>query len=257
MRTGRGRQIAGELTKELRRQYIPSKQYGEVFPLIYSVLVCPECLYAAYFDDFSSVTTDMVEELRKTTALRREALSHIFPDIDFRSSRGLSEGIASYVYASMCYEYFPPIKAPLFKAGQSQLRAAWLCGDMHKKNPQDNFDYLSMVFYRKARYFYFCAVEAEQDGSQPLLDVGYLGPDIDNNYGYDGVLYIAALLEFAYGPRSDAAIRKERLESAKRTAARIFGMGKASKAKPSAILDNAREVHEAIGNELKTIEENI
>ena len=43
MRTGRGRMIAGDLTKELRRNYEASQQYGEIYPLVYPVTVCPSC----------------------------------------------------------------------------------------------------------------------------------------------------------------------------------------------------------------------
>ena len=50
--SGGGRLIAGELTEELHRTYEPSKKYGEVYPLVYAVLVCPSCLYAAYTQDF-------------------------------------------------------------------------------------------------------------------------------------------------------------------------------------------------------------
>jgi hypothetical protein len=45
-------------------------------------------------------------------------------------------------------------------------------------------------------------------------------------------------------------MRTHALQRAKRTVARIFGMGKASKEKPAAILDNAREVYDAINKEL-------
>jgi len=41
MYSGGGRVIAGDLTEELRRLYEPSAKYGEVYPLIYSMTVCP------------------------------------------------------------------------------------------------------------------------------------------------------------------------------------------------------------------------
>ena len=106
------------------------------------------------------------------------------------------------------------------------------------------------MLYRKARFFYSVAVEWEQTGQEPLSGAGNLGPDLDKNYGYDGVLYLSGLLEYKYGPRQDPERREEALNRAKRTIARIFGMGKASKDKPAAILDNAREVYEEISKEL-------
>jgi uncharacterized protein (DUF2225 family) len=251
MRTGRGRQIAGNLTRELRRNYEVSKQFGEVYPLIYPVTVCPHCFYAAYPEDFSEVPDDCVDALRDDTMRRTEFLADIFPSLDFTEPRNLEEGVASYVFATLCYEHFPKQFSPIFKAGVSQLRAAWLAGDLHRKQPAENFDFLAAVFYRKARYYYSRAVEGEQDGSQSLSGAKHLGPDLDKNYGYDGVLYMTGLLEFQYGPRSDPAARHVALDRAKRTVARIFGMGKASKNKPAAILDNARDVYEAISKELE------
>lgn len=250
MRTGRGRQIAGHLTRELRRNYESSKQYGDVYPLIYPVTVCPSCYYAAYHDDFQEVPENILNTLSEETEKRTNAVSGIFPALDFADSRGLEEGVASYIFATFCYEHFPKQYSPLFKCGLSQLRAAWLCNDLHRKQPTENFDYMAAVFYRKARYYYSRAVEGEQDGSQPLSGAPNLGPDIDKNYGYDGVLYLSGLLEFQYGPRSDPEKRAHALHRAKRTVARIFGMGKASKNKPAAILDNAREVYDAISKEL-------
>ena len=46
--SGSGRLLAGELTDELRRTYIPSQKYGAVYPLIYSIGVCPQCFLALF-----------------------------------------------------------------------------------------------------------------------------------------------------------------------------------------------------------------
>ncbi len=40
------------------------------------------------------------------------------------------------------------------------------------------------------------------------------------------------------------------LDFAKRIIAKVFGMGRASKAKPSVLLDKAHDVYEAIGEEI-------
>lgn len=250
MRTGRGRQIAGNLTRELRRNYEPSKQYGPVFPLIYPVLVCPSCYYATYPEDFNAVPEAKRGVLEEETDTRLDSFNDLLTPLDFSSERGLKEGIASYVLATMCYEHFPKQFSPTFKCGVSQLRAAWLCGDLHRLHPTENYDFLAKVFYRKARFYYSLAVDREQNGAEPMSGAKHLGPDLDKNYGYDGVLYITGLLEYQYGPRSDPEKRRVALDRAKRTVARIFGMGKASKNKPAAILDNAREVYESIAKEL-------
>ncbi|NBC29824.1 MAG: DUF2225 domain-containing protein [Spirochaetes bacterium] len=250
LRRGRGRLIAGELTKELRRQYEPSQKYGEVYPIVYSVTVCPHCFYAALREDFAKVPENIRPKLHEESENRLDSMSEIFDSLDFTEPRGLPEGIAGYFLAILCYEHFPKEFSPTFKQGLASLRAAWLSGDLHRKQPTENFDYLSNIFYRKARFFYSLAVERETTGKEPIPNETHLGPDTDKNYGYDGVLYLSGLLEFLYGPKSDPEKRRVALDRAKRTVAKIFGMGKASKHKPQAILDNARDVYEEIAKEL-------
>ncbi len=255
LRTGRGRLNAGNLTDELRRQYIASKKYGAVYPLIYTVTACPECGYAAFAQDFETISATAVERIQASSDDRLNALKPVFGTPDFSAPRSLISGCAAYFLAMSCYDHFDAEVAPTIKQGLCALRAAWLCNDLHRSSPNENYDYLAAVFYRKARFFYALAVEREQDGSESIGNAGHLGPDLDKNYGYDGVLYISALLEYRYGPTSDDDFRRQALDRAKRTVARLFGMGKASKNKPTAILDNARDVYDAISRELGVKEE--
>jgi len=250
LRTGRGRLNAGELTRELRRTYVPSQKYGEVYPLIYPITVCPGCYFAALQADFLEIPEESRDGAKASEQTRIANAQLIFENLDFTAPRSLAEGCASYYLAAMSYEAYPKEFSPRFKQGLSCLRAAWLCTDLHRKRPNDNYDYLARVFYRKARFFYSYAVELEQSGQQTLSGSRHMGPDLDKNYGYDGVLYLTGWLEHRYGPTSDPEHRKESLGRAKRTVARIFGMGRASKDKPAAILDNAREVYADITKEL-------
>jgi hypothetical protein len=169
---------------------------------------------------------------------------------DFTEPRDLWHGLASYFYAAACYDYLPKEFSPTFKQGLCSLRSAWICSDLHRKHPDENYDYLGQIFYRKARFFYSLAVERETSGEESIPNDFHLGPDQDKNYGYDGVLYLSGLLDFRYGSRRDREKRKKSLNRAKRTVAKIFGMGRASKNKPQAILDNARDVYEQIAEEL-------
>ncbi len=251
LRTGRGRLNAGDLTEELRRLYQPSRKYGEVNPLLYPVVVCPECLYSSYQPDFQELPAGKTEEAASAADKRKEAVSAAFGDVDFGNPRRLKEGTASYILAMMCYDFFPPERSPVFKQGLSALRGAWLFNNLHEKFPGENYDYLSKLLYRKASFFYSLAVEYDGSGKQSLTEVGNLGPDLDKNYGYDGVLYISALLEYYYGPDNDNGKRIKALQQAKTTVARIFGMGKASKEKPGSLLEKAKELHASIGEELK------
>ncbi|HAK45321.1 MAG TPA: DUF2225 domain-containing protein [Spirochaeta sp.] len=247
--TGRGRLIAGELTGELRRLYEPSHKYGDICPLVFPVTVCPSCYYAAYALDFENPPEDSIAAISSGSDNRKESLSKILPELDFTSNRRLKEGAASYFLAIACYEHMSSRNSPTIKRGISALRAAWIFTDLHKKYPNENYDYLSKIFYYKAQFFYSLAVEYEQDGTESLAEVPHLGPDLDKNYAHDGVFYLGGLLEFKYGDKSDPETRKKRLEFAKRAVARLFGMGKASKSKPSAILDNARSLYEEMSTE--------
>lgn len=250
MRTGRGRLIAGKLTNELRRTYEASQKYGEIFPLIYPVLVCPHCYYASFAAEFATVRPEAAERLLEKSDERREMVERILPPLDFTSPRDLKEGLGSYYLAMVCYEEFHKDVSPTFKKALCCLRAAWVSTDLHRKHSNDNYDYLARVFYRKARFFYAHAVEMEQTGKEKLAAGGHLGPDLDKNYGYDGVLYVTGMLEYRYGPKGDPEKRQVALNRAKRTIAKIFGMGRASRDKPAAILDNARDVYEQIAKEL-------
>jgi len=248
--SGGGRMNAGDLTKELHRIYVPTKKFGEVFPLLYPVVVCPSCYYAAYQSDFSRTTPPRVKVLKSGIGDRKTALKSIFPDLDFQGPRSLKEGVASYVFAAMSYDSAGKELTPNFKQALSCLRAAWLCQDLHASDKGENYDYLALVFYRKASYFYGRVIELEQRGDESVEGAGNLGPDIDNNFGFDGVLYLSGYLEYKYGQRSNPERRAAQLKRARSTVSRIVGMGKSSKSKPSALLDLSRDLHKLIKDEL-------
>lgn len=253
--TGRGRLIAGNLTGDLRREYEASAKFGEIHPLIYPVTVCPGCYYSAYPQDFLNVSDRMKEGIDQDADSRISDIQTIFPELDFREPRTLNEGVASYFFAMMCYDHFPKQVSPTIKQAISGIRAAWLSDDLHKSSPMENYDYLAKTFYRKACFLYNLAVENEQNGEETVANAETLGPDLDKNYGFDGVLYLASYLEFHYGPRADEERRKEALSRAKTIVARLFGMGKASKQKPSAILDKARDLYDTISEMLQDDDE--
>ncbi|MBN1834654.1 MAG: DUF2225 domain-containing protein [Spirochaetales bacterium] len=253
--SGGGRLIAGELTDELHRTYEPSKRFGEVHPLVYAVQVCPSCLYAAYPQDFEEIKPESIPPLTAATEERAAGVRLMFRDLDFKEYRGLKEGAAAYFLAMLCYEHFDRHHAPTFKQGLSALRAAWLLQALHRKHRGENYDYLSRLFYRKACFLYSRAVDLAQNGQEPLEGNVNLGPDLDKNYGYEGLLYLSGLLEYKYGPRQDRGRRIRSLERAKRTVSKLFGTGKASRSKPSAILDKAREVYDEMNREIKDLQE--
>jgi uncharacterized protein (DUF2225 family) len=250
-----GRVNAGDLTDELHRTYIPMAAYGEIHPLVYDVTVCPSCWYAAWKHDFSEISTQLRDALQDGIAARVEAAQRVFDPIDFNNARGLGEGAASYYLAMMSYELFPKEYAPTFKKGLAALRAAWLCNELETRRPGENFGYVAGLFYRKARFLYKLAVEHEQKGTERLSTVKWLGPDTDKSYGFEGVLYVASILELKFGPKEDPAVREESLRAAKRSIAKMFGLGRSSKNKPGPLLDKARDLYELLKTELQQDDE--
>ncbi len=250
-----GRVNAGDLTDELHRTYIPMHNYGEVHPLVYELTVCPACWYSAYRPDFLGIAPKHAALLKDETAGRIEAAQRVFGAADFNAPRGLMEGAASYHLAMLCYELLPKEFSPTIKQGISALRAAWLCGYLEKKQPGENFAYAARVLYGKARFLYRLAVELEQKGKEQLTTVKWLGPDTDKNYGFEGVLYLCAMLELKYGPREDEAKRLEVMDANKRTIAKMFGIGRKSKSKPGPLVDKVRDLYDALKKELHQDEE--
>lgn len=254
--SGGGRLMAGKLSEELHRSYEPTKKYGDVYPLMYNIVVCSSCYFASFPSDF---TTSMKEEtsytIRAKKEERKQLVFPLFRGLDFTKNRTLSEGVASYLLALFCYENATHTSAPTFRQGMCCLRAAWLLQYIDIKHPDENYDYLGTMLYRKAAFYYRKAVELDAEGTEACSKIPYLGPDIDNNYGFDGVQYLAGLLEFKYGLRNDAVHRYHALEDGRKTLSRIVGLGKSSRNKPTAILEYAREAYNAMKAEQTKIKD--
>jgi len=248
--SGSGRLIAGKLTDELHRLYEPSARYGEVYPLIYQATVCPECWFAAMDKDFKDcpdrVKSRVIDEKEKRIA----ETNLIFPRTDFEEPRNLISGAASLYLAMRCYDYFPREFSPTIKQGVASLRAGWILDEMDVKYPGQHYDWLAVLFKKKAMYLYNEAIRREQTGKENLSALKVFGPDTDKNYGYEGALYLSAFLRFKYGFQDNPQMRIQSLDEAKRTIARIFGVGKSSKSKPGPLLEHARNLYDNISKEL-------
>jgi uncharacterized protein (DUF2225 family) len=247
--TGGGRLIAGTLTRELHRLYEPSQRYGKVYPLVYQVIVCPVCWFASMETDFP-LLPDADRVWNDKHRRKAEALL-IFPDIDFELPRRLMEGAASQYLALRCYEYYPKQFSPTIKMGIASIRTAWLLDELDKAFPRQHYDWLATLFRKKAEYLYNDALSREQSGGETMSAVKSFGPDIDKNYAYEGMLYMCAYLRWKYGSSQGFEDRKNSLETARRTIAKLFGHGKSSKEKPGAFLDLARKVYDSINTELE------
>ena len=253
LHSGGGRLIAGKLTPELRRNYEHNKKYGKVYPLAYIMSVCPQCLYASFGNDFNQVSSDEIEQLKKSVVERSTGISKIFGPVDFNEDRNLVLGAASYVLAVDSYQMRGTSVAPTPKKAICSLRAAWLISDMNEEFPNMGFDKLSDFMYSKALHYYLPTLDIMSNGKEPHDQfVPLLGPDTDNNWGFDGVIYLNGVLTTKF--LSHIASSKEKqieiLDKCKRHLGKLYGMGKASKSKPTVLIDMAKDMYESITKQL-------
>jgi uncharacterized protein (DUF2225 family) len=253
LHSGGGRLIAGKLTSELRRLYEVSKKYGKVYPLAYSLLTCPQCLFSSFPIDFGALTPDEIEKLKKTTLERRTTIEKIVGPVDFAEDRNMVSGAATYLLAIDCYQMRGMGVAPTPKKAICALRAAWLFQDMAEEFPKYGFEKLSEFLYLKAVSWYIPTLEIMTNGREPHEQfINLLGPDTDNNWGFDGVIYINGYLTKRYlnqlAPTKEKKL--EYLDRSKRYLGKLYGMGRASKSKPSIIIDMAKELYEELQKEM-------
>lgn len=252
MLTGGGRMIAGNLTDELRRLFEPSAKFGQIYPMIYAVAACPVCHAALLWNDFEHFSDpELIDKIIEDEDIRKKAVETIFPFYDLKRNRTLIDGAAAYYLALLCYEKLSRSYSPTIKRAQICLRLAWLSGDLNDLCPDRGFDYISRRFYFKAMFFYQTALEYETARLEDITAIGNFGPDIDKNYGYDGVIYLCGLLEYKYGQRENISERLKKLDECKRAIARIFGLGKSSKSKPGPLLEHSRNLYDNLTAELK------
>ncbi len=257
--TGGGRLIAGPVTMELRRVYEPSKQYGVVNPLLYPVTVCPDCYFAALKDDFNKIKPEGRSKAKTTAEKRKVVIQRIFGNLDFRKERTLRHGAASYILAVNCYDYYDKWASPTIKKAICSLRAAWLLGDLETEDPLGEFGDLQNMFYQKALEYYKEFLAKQEKGLESLDGIKHLGPDIDHNYGYDGILYLIAYLTLRNLPYTKKT-KKEQVEElswAKLLVSKMFGFGKSSRNKPSLILDYARDLYDELTQKIEQIQKEL
>ena len=253
MLSGSGRMIAGELTDELHRVFEPSAKYGQIYPVIYSIGACPKCHTALFWSDFEEIQdNNSLNALLADSKNRKEIVNNMFPYYELTRERNLLDGAAMYYLALLCYEKADIAYAPTFKRAEISLRLAWLCNEIERVCPEHNYGYIAQVFYRKALFFYQQTLINETGRIESIESVANFGPDTDKNYGYDGVIYLSGLLEYKYGQRENQELRLKKLDESKKAIARIFGLGKSSKAKPGPLLEVAKSLYDKMTSELSS-----
>ncbi len=247
---GGGRLIAGRLTQDLRRLYEKNKKFGRINPNDYVLAVCPKCLYSSFPKDWNTIPPADIDKIKNTAADRRIYLEKILGPIDFKEDRNIVLGAGSYLLAIDCYQLRSPQVAPTPKKAVSAIRAAWYFDDLNIDFPDMSFDKIRDILYQRAATWYGITLEIMQSGAEPIDSAaGMLGPDTDNNWGFDGVVYLNAYLTMKFKDQMGDTPEKilNLLVRAKRMLARLYGSGKSSKSKPSVIIDMSKELYEEYG----------
>ncbi|MDH4129700.1 MAG: DUF2225 domain-containing protein, partial [Spirochaetota bacterium] len=251
---GGGRLIAGTLSLDLRRNYEENKKFGTIIPMIYSVTVCPECYYAVLSEDFLSAarTKDKLE----SDQINRSKLVHeLFPNINFRDERNIEHGLLSYILALESYKLFDKRQSPTLKRGICALRASWLCNDMYKHYNKSIFKTMEQLLIRKSAKYYGQALAFSQNATEPFDSTKSIGPDTDKNFGYEGFLYLAGYLNYKLADSDTDLERKGKTYiKVKRIMGKLYGGGRASKDKPTAILNFAKDLYDELREKVKEIE---
>ncbi|HMV80679.1 MAG TPA: DUF2225 domain-containing protein [Leptospiraceae bacterium] len=253
---GGGRLIAGNLTKELRRLYQKNKKFGRINPNDYLMVTCSRCLYTAYPRDWPSLNLTEIERLKQYSNDRKLNLEKILGPIDFNQERNLISGAGSFLLAIDCYQHRAPGVAPTPKKAVCALKAAWYFDDLALEFPHLPYDKVRDFLYRKACMWYSSTLEIMQTGVEPAdVAASILGPDTDNNWGFDGVIYLNAYLSLKFKDQitDDPEKRLNILVRAKRMLAKLYGSGKSSKSKPSVLLDIARELYDELGGIIESM----
>jgi uncharacterized protein len=250
--TGSGRLIAGNITDTLHRIYVPSKAFGKIYPLAYPAVVCPDCFYASmYASDFIKPPEEAIDKFKSEREERIDLANKLIGDpVDFSRYRTLESGAVSYVLASICYDSYSRKQTPVIKQAICSMRAAFLFDELEKEQPDKYFKFLAETFYKKALFFYKHAIELNQKKEQILENLKVLGPDMDKDYGYDGITYLIGALTFLYGRKDDPELRIKELEESKLYLGKLFGMGKSTSNKPKEILDKSKNFYDLINKEL-------
>ena len=255
MFTGSGRLISKEINDDLRRVYIPNKKYGLLYPLIYNITVCPKCFYAALPENFLKIKEVEKKKINNNEKVRKKIATKIFGILDFEINRTLFSGAASYFLAIICYSEKDKDSILYLQKAICALRCSWCCDDLAQTDviKKSNWSKISDYFKFLANK---CLQELmkEIDTDKYHLDCNFfIGPDLDFNYNFEGVLYLVAYLGIYYKDYfKNQAILVKKMELYSTNLSRIFGRGKYSSSKPEIFLSKSQELYNRIKDIMET-----
>ena len=122
-----GRLQADIITDTLHRLYKPSKKFGEIYPLAYSIITCPNCLFTVLPGDFNNAALENKESINEKVNERIDFIKKLIGNsIDFLKIKTLESAAAGYAIAVDCYDNFSRKQTPVIKQAICSIRAAFL-----------------------------------------------------------------------------------------------------------------------------------
>ena len=71
----------------------------------------------------------------------RKGLIQDIPEVGFNVEKNLEAGLACYILAEKCYDYFDEKQLPIVKKAMCSIRAAWIASDLE-------MDEISYTYYK-------------------------------------------------------------------------------------------------------------
>ena len=260
--TGRGRLNSVEIANDLRRIYQPSKKFGTIYPLIYHVLVCPKCWFAALPEDFhfDKKSPYDLKELNAFSETRKKQSREIIPEVDFKRDRNLHNGLISYFLAISSYQHFYQNSLKTVKKAILALRASWVIDDLLKEEKEDleKYQYLKEYFrFLSFKNFSNYFTQMYDSKKKQFIEINYYGPDIDFDYGYKGFVYTFSYLSYEFIEMiKEESDKLKKLNEIKIMLAKIFGFGRSSKGNPSPLLEKSRIFYDLLKEKIAVLENN-
>ncbi|MGL4366766.1 MAG: DUF2225 domain-containing protein [Brevinemataceae bacterium] len=254
LQTGRGRINAGNITDELRRLYIPTQKYGIVNPLFYSIIVCPKCYFAGLLQEFQNKNLKFNSDLKDDHSNRNLLITKIFGStLDFQKYRTPITGLASYLLGFASTAYFDKNSSPTVKRAVYAVRAAWLASDLFTQTKLQHFQDLSKEMYHQAFINYDSALDKQVKNTEPLDGMPWLGPDVDTNFGYDGLLYMTSYLTLKHLHLFTEQDQITKLSQIKIVLSKIFGVGKSNRDKPEILVSKSKDIYSTANKQLSQL----
>ena len=204
MYSGRGRVNTGDTLYDLRKLYLPTEKYGLFNPLIYYVIVCPRCFYATVPEDFNAIVDNgqIIYQCKNATKERKEFIINIFGKLpDFYRNRDHYLGGISFILSLLTYTLFNNNFSVNIKKAAMSLRTSWFIYDLcseEDKSEGEREKYRSIYYYFRylAWSFYDQFLLETQINVKSIENSKRMGPDVDKDYGFNGAVYLSALLGY-------------------------------------------------------------